>query len=104
MATVAVLAVGRISARGTAHVTADTLSAHRTRTNVPTSAPRGVGCGHPGCATPRTAGPASGHPTRDRLATLDRAHLRRHAAALLRAHTHEQVAATLNAILGNAAP
>jgi phosphotransferase system enzyme I (PtsI) len=41
---------------------------------------------------------------RDRLAALDRAHLRRHAAKLLRAHTHEQVAATLNAILANAAP
>ncbi|MGB3748529.1 MAG: phosphoenolpyruvate--protein phosphotransferase [Rhodanobacter sp.] len=41
---------------------------------------------------------------RDRLAALDRTHLRRHAAKLLRAHTHEQVAATLNAILANAAP
>ncbi|MEO8778698.1 MAG: phosphoenolpyruvate--protein phosphotransferase [Rhodanobacter sp.] len=32
---------------------------------------------------------------RDQLATLDQAHLRRHAAQLLRAHTHEQVEALL---------
>jgi len=40
---------------------------------------------------------------RDRLAALDRARLRRHAPTLLRAHTHEEVAATLNTILENAA-
>ena len=37
---------------------------------------------------------------RDRLATLDRAHLRRHAAQLLRAHTHEQAEAMLAEIVG----
>ena len=44
------------------------------------------------------------HPTqilqvRDRLATLDRAYLRRHLPRLLRAPTHEQAEATLNAIV-----
>jgi phosphotransferase system enzyme I (PtsI) len=44
------------------------------------------------------------HPTqvlqvRDRLATLDYAHLRRHASRLLRAHTHEQAEALLNEIV-----
>ncbi len=39
-------------------------------------------------------------PVRDRLATLDRARLRRHAARLLRAHTHEQVEAMLADITG----
>ena len=37
---------------------------------------------------------------RDRLAALDRARLRRHKAALLRAHTHEEVAAMLAAVVG----
>ncbi|HTH67200.1 MAG TPA: putative PEP-binding protein, partial [Rhodanobacter sp.] len=40
---------------------------------------------------------------RDRLATLDHAHLRRHAAQLLRAHTHEQAEAMLNDIVDAAA-
>jgi phosphotransferase system enzyme I (PtsI) len=39
---------------------------------------------------------------RDRLATLDRSTLRHHAPRLLRAHTHEQVAALL-AEIGDAA-
>ena len=39
-------------------------------------------------------------PVRDRLATLDHAKLRRHAGELLRAHTHEQAEAMLNAIIG----
>jgi phosphotransferase system enzyme I (PtsI) len=48
------------------------------------------------------------HPTqllqvRDRLATLDHAHLRRHASRILRAHTHEQAEAMLNEVLGNSA-
>ncbi|MGB3380198.1 MAG: phosphoenolpyruvate--protein phosphotransferase [Rhodanobacter sp.] len=37
---------------------------------------------------------------RDRLAALDHARLRRHKAALLRAHTHEEVAAMLAAVVG----
>jgi phosphotransferase system enzyme I (PtsI) len=37
---------------------------------------------------------------RDRLAALDRIHLRRHAPALLRAHTHEEVAAMLADVSG----
>lgn len=41
---------------------------------------------------------------RDRLATLEHAHLRRQAARLLRAHTHEQVEALLAEILGSPAP
>ncbi|MBB6241625.1 MULTISPECIES: phosphoenolpyruvate--protein phosphotransferase [unclassified Rhodanobacter] len=45
------------------------------------------------------------HPTqillvRDRLATLDHAHLRRQASRLLRAHTHEQAETLMNEILG----
>ena len=45
------------------------------------------------------------HPTqilhvRDRLATLDHAHLRRQASRLLRAHTHEQAEALMGEILG----
>ena len=45
------------------------------------------------------------HPTqilhvRDRLATLDHAHLRRQATRLLRAHTHEQAEALMGEILG----
>jgi phosphotransferase system enzyme I (PtsI) len=44
------------------------------------------------------------HPTqilhvRDRLATLDHAHLRRQASRLLRAHTHEQAEALMGEIL-----
>lgn len=38
---------------------------------------------------------------RDRLANLDRTHLRRHAAKLLRAHTHEQAEAMLTEIVGS---
>ncbi len=41
---------------------------------------------------------------RDRLATLDHANLRRHAAQLLRAHTHEQAEAMLDEILDSAVP
>ena len=41
---------------------------------------------------------------RDRLATLDYAHLRRHAARLLRAHTREQAEAMLNEIVSTPAP
>jgi phosphotransferase system enzyme I (PtsI) len=46
------------------------------------------------------------HPTqilhvRDRLATLDHAHLRRQASRLLRAHTHEQAEALMNEIVGD---
>ncbi|MFC5524691.1 phosphoenolpyruvate--protein phosphotransferase [Rhodanobacter ginsengisoli] len=41
---------------------------------------------------------------RDRLATLDRAHLRRHAAQLLRVHTHEQAEALLNDIVNALLP
>ena len=37
---------------------------------------------------------------RDRLATLDHGHLRRHAAQLLRTHTHEQAEAMLAEIVG----
>ena len=40
----------------------------------------------------------------DRLATLDRAHLRRHAAQLLRAHTHEQAGEMLQQIVATMAP
>ncbi len=39
-------------------------------------------------------------PVRDRLATLDHARLRRHAAQLLRAHTHEQAEAILADLIG----
>jgi phosphotransferase system enzyme I (PtsI) len=40
---------------------------------------------------------------RDRLATFDHAHLRKHAARLLRAPTHEKAEALLNEIVGSLA-
>lgn len=43
-------------------------------------------------------------PVRDRLATLDRSDLRRNLPRVLRAHTHEQVQAMLDDIVGAAAP
>ena len=48
--------------------------------------------------------PAQILPIRDRLAALDHANLRRHAAQLLRAHTHEQAEAMLNDIVGAVTP
>jgi phosphoenolpyruvate-protein phosphotransferase (PTS system enzyme I) len=43
--------------------------------------------------------PAQVLQVRDRIATLDHAHLRRHAASLLRAPTHEQAERLLNDIV-----